>query len=108
MSNLRAIGIFSLFPDELPNCAGQPYPAFVRNIVSVHFVAFIARRKEKPRHAGGVLSKLRSGLVRFAQSQETESREAHPKQRECCRLGDGRTGNLAADFAPTEIDRMNV
>jgi hypothetical protein len=47
-SNLRAIGVFPYFPDGLPNCAQQPHPAYVRNIVSGHFVAFIGRRKEKP------------------------------------------------------------
>jgi hypothetical protein len=55
VSNLRAIGIFLYFPDELPNCAGQPRPAYVRNIVSGHFVAFIDRRKEKPAEAGQIL-----------------------------------------------------
>ena len=63
VSNLRAIGIFLRFPDELPNCAGQPHPAYVRKIVSGHFVAFIGRRKEKPRHAG---EPFRKGVERRA------------------------------------------
>jgi hypothetical protein len=69
VSNLRAIGIFLYFPDELPNCAGQSHPAYVRNIVSGHFVAFIRSAKEKPRRSGAfarkavVTPKLRSQLV---------------------------------------------
>ena len=49
VSNLRAIGVFSLFPDELPNCAGQLHPAHVRNIVGVHFVPFTGRQKKTHR-----------------------------------------------------------
>jgi len=48
--------------------------------------------KEKPRDAGGVLSKMRRGLVRFAPSRETESSEADAKQRE-----GGGFGNSLAD-----------
>ena len=52
VSNLRAIGIFLCFPDELPSCARQRHPAHVRNIVSDHFVAFIGSGKKKPRQRG--------------------------------------------------------
>ena len=59
VSNLRATGIFPYFPDGLPNCAGQPHRAYVRNIVSAHFVAFIGRRKKKPAPKRGMSEEVR-------------------------------------------------
>ena len=57
VSNLRAIGIFSLFSDELPTCARQPRAACVRNVVGGHFVAFTRSANEKT-------SMLRVGSMR--------------------------------------------
>jgi hypothetical protein len=62
VSNLRAIGFFLLFPGGLPNCAGQPHLAHVRNIVSVHFVAFTGRRKKKPRRSGTCFQRFNSSM----------------------------------------------
>jgi hypothetical protein len=56
VSNLQAIGIFSLFPEQLRNCAGQPHPAHVRNTVGGHFVAFTPSAKENPAEAGAFFS----------------------------------------------------
>jgi len=55
VSNLRAMGIFSLSIDELPSWLGQPRPDYVRNVVSSHFVAFIRSAKETPPAKRGLL-----------------------------------------------------
>src|ERR1700682_5667873 len=59
LSNLRAIGIFSLSADELSTYAGQPRRAYVRYVVSVHFVA--RTRRQKKTHCRNGICALRQG-----------------------------------------------
>jgi hypothetical protein len=59
VSNLRAIDIFSLFSDVLSTFAGQPHQAYVRNIVSGHFVAFIGLPKRKTPPKRGLCGRSR-------------------------------------------------